>query len=188
VLIAEEGTDLASDLVGQRTIFFDSSDLDTPEKTNPRITKALTEAIANPAAGSPVQAAARLGALAAGDAEQKAVADLVNEVALLRRDLDKATRSMQAGQLPPSRIAAIAEQRAAEVEQLTAEVTELHRQEIERRVLGILGPMIGVEFDPDTSTATVLTPEPLTRQRRDAVEDELDLMSAGVDVEFRTFD
>jgi Bacterial RNA polymerase, alpha chain C terminal domain len=88
VLIAEQGTALASDIVGQRTIFFDSTDLSSVAAAIPRITQALREAIDNPSAASPVQAAAQLGTLSAGDAEQRAVAELANEVARLRRDFD----------------------------------------------------------------------------------------------------
>lgn len=88
VLIAEEGTALASDIVGQRTIFFDSRDLGSVASAIPRITQALKEAIDNPAAASPVQAAAQLGLLSAGDAEQRAVAALAHEVDRLRRDLN----------------------------------------------------------------------------------------------------
>jgi hypothetical protein len=88
VLIAEDGTELASDIVGQRTIFFESTDLASAIGAIPRITQALNEAIANPAAASPVQAAAQLGELAAGDAEQQVLADLAREVGLLRRDFD----------------------------------------------------------------------------------------------------
>ncbi len=88
VLIAEDGTALASDIVGQRTIFFDSKDLASVAAAIPRIRQALKDAIANPAAASPVQAAAQLGALSAGNAEQQVVAELVQEVSHLRRDFD----------------------------------------------------------------------------------------------------
>lgn len=89
VLMAEEGTALASDIVGQRTIFLDSRDLGSVAAAIPRITQALKEAIDNPAAASPVQAAAQLGLLSAGDEEQRAVAALAHEVDRLRRDLNE---------------------------------------------------------------------------------------------------
>lgn len=88
VLVAEDGTALASDIVGQRTIFFDSKDLASVAAAIPRIRQALKDAIANPAAASPVQAAAQLGALSAGNAEQQVVAELAHEVSRLRRDFD----------------------------------------------------------------------------------------------------
>ncbi len=54
----------------------------------PRIKQALKDAIANPAAASPIQAAAQLGALSAGNAEQQVVAELAQEVSRLCRDFD----------------------------------------------------------------------------------------------------
>lgn len=106
VLIAEVGTTLASDIFGQRTIFFEATDLGSAIPAIPRITLALKEAMANPAAASPVHVAAQLGALAAGDAEQQVIAELAQEIGRLRRDFDARLQALPTYITPSHREAA----------------------------------------------------------------------------------
>lgn len=145
VLIAEDGTALASDIVGQRTIFFESTDLASAIGAIPRITQALKEAIANPAAASPVQAAAQLGALAAGDAEQQVVAELAQEIARLRRDFDSSLGALQAYSASPS-----------PSRRLAAKMVAAREEQRDRamRITALLRPHL-----PDEAEVTVL-PDP----------------------------
>lgn len=64
VLVAEVGTVLPFDLVQQRTIFFDHTDLHSVDLAKRRLAAALVASLENPTAGSPVTRAAELGVLA----------------------------------------------------------------------------------------------------------------------------
>jgi len=172
VLIAEDGTERASDLLGQRTIFFNSSDLASAMGAISRITTALKEAIANPSAASPVQAAAQLGALAAGDAQQKVVAELAQEVALLRRDVEMSRQADAVG--PVGRLA----KRMAE---------EATRREREALAEAILLPLLPggttIHAQPDPADPVLILPrEDLSDETEEAVLQEADVRGIRVEV------
>jgi hypothetical protein len=63
VLVAEVGTVLPFDLVQQRTIFFDHTDLQSVDVAKRRLADALVQSIGNPTVSSPVSKAAERGTL-----------------------------------------------------------------------------------------------------------------------------
>lgn len=87
VLIAEDGTKLPFDLIQQRTIFFDSSDLGSAIPARDKIEAALKDALDEPGASSPVKAAVDLNALRSGNPEERQVAELAEQVARMGREL-----------------------------------------------------------------------------------------------------
>jgi hypothetical protein len=92
VLIAEEGTDLPFDIIQQRTIFLDHKNLRSADEATDRIAAALRDALADPGAASPVARAAELNALSTGDAEQRQVADLSDQIGALRAEVHTLVR------------------------------------------------------------------------------------------------
>jgi hypothetical protein len=87
VLIAEEGTKLPFDLIQQRTIFFDSTDLGSAIPARSAIERALREALDDPSAGSPVTAAVDLNTLRSGNPEERQVAELSAKVERMSQEL-----------------------------------------------------------------------------------------------------
>jgi hypothetical protein len=110
VLIAEEGTKLPFDLIQQRTIFFDSTDLSSAIPAQKRIEQALRESLDDPGSGSPVQAAADLSSLRTGNAEERQVAELKSQVERMGRDLSALHNVLPRPFRPsPTELAAISE-------------------------------------------------------------------------------
>ena len=101
VLIAEEGTTLPFDLIQQRTIFFDSTDLGSAIPAQKSIERALRDALKDPSAGSPVKAAVDLNTLRSGNPEERQVAELAAKVEQMSRELSSLSRlGLQAGPAP----------------------------------------------------------------------------------------
>jgi hypothetical protein len=87
VTIADEGTSLPFDVVAQRTIFFDYLKVESIDAAVDRIAKGLEVAMASPGKNSPIARVAEWQPLRHGNATERAIAELSDDMASLRAEV-----------------------------------------------------------------------------------------------------